>query len=511
MKIYSAAQTRAWDAFTMDREPITSFELMNRAVQVLSDWFIHTYPSRIRPVLILCGTGNNGGDGVALARHLCWEDYDAKVVVCDFNGKHSEDFDRQMALLPSNGQVQIEIWHNAADFSPMPANVLVIDALFGSGLNRVLEGVWADLVMKINALPNEVLSIDLPSGLLADQHTPGHAVVHADRTFSFERPKKAFFFAENAERVGEWTVRSIGLSPAYEKEADSKEHCLTLVEASSWVKPRAKFAHKGTFGHALLIAGSFGKMGAAVLCARACLRSGTGLLSVHSPRCGNLVLQTAVPEAMYSPDKRAKYWSAIPDLDAYAAIGIGPGIDRHPETILALQGLIQSCKSPVVLDADALNILSENPDWWVFIPKRVVLTPHVKEFERLFGVSTNDFQRHELQRAKAVEHQVTIVLKGAHTCIALPDGSCWFNTTGNAGMATGGSGDVLTGMITGLLAQGYAPEEAALLGVYLHGLAGDFAANRYGETGMIAGDLIKCIPEAWNKLKSRHEDLPETA
>jgi NAD(P)H-hydrate epimerase len=511
MKIYSAAQTRAWDAFTMDREPITSFELMNRAVQVLSDWFIQTYPSRIRPVLILCGTGNNGGDGVALARHLCWEDYDAKVVVCDFNGKHSEDFDRQMALLPSNGQVEIEIWHSPANFSSIPANALLVDALFGSGLNRILDGSWADLVMKINALPNEVLSIDLPSGLLADLHTPGQAVIHADRTFSFERPKKAFFFPENAERVGEWTVHSIGLSMEYERVTDSKENCLTLEDVSLLVKPRAKFAHKGTFGHALLIAGSFGTMGAAVLSARACLRSGTGLLSVHSPCCGNLVLQSAVPEAMFSPDKRAKYWSEIPDLGAYSAIGIGPGIDRRPETELALQGLLQACKSPLVLDADALNILSENPDWWAFVPKRVVLTPHRKEFERLFGVSINDFQRYELQRAKAVEHQVTIVLKGAHTCLALPDGTCWFNTTGNAGMATGGSGDVLTGLITGLLAQGYAPEEAALLGVYLHGLAGDFAANRYGEISMIAGDLVEGIPEAWNKLKTHHEDLPKTA
>jgi NAD(P)H-hydrate epimerase len=501
MKIYSAAQTREWDAYTIAHEPISSFELMNRAVLVLLDWFLQTYPLRTRSVWILCGTGNNGGDGLALARHLNWEDYDAKVLVCDFSGKHSEDFDRQMALLPVNGQVETILWSRPGDLSFIPSDALVVDALFGSGLNRTLEGNWAEMVHRMNALPNEVLAIDLPSGLLADYHTPVEsAVVQANRTFSFERPKKGFFFPENGERVGEWVFRSIGLLPDFEQTAESMDVFLTLDEARKMIKPRPKFAHKGTFGHALLIAGSYGKMGAAVLSARACLRSGAGLLSVHSPRCGNLVLQTAVPEAMYSPDKRAKFWSEAPDLLPYDAIGVGPGIARQPESELAMLGVLQACKAPLVLDADALNILSENPEWWAFVPENTILTPHPREFERLFGQTSNDFQRLELLRQKAMEHRVIIVLKGAHSITALPDGLCCFNTTGSPGMATGGSGDVLTGILTALLAQWYAPSDAAFLGVYLHGVAGDLAAAQLGEAGMIAGDITDFLPQAWKMV-----------
>ncbi|MCC7467125.1 MAG: NAD(P)H-hydrate dehydratase [Saprospiraceae bacterium] len=501
MKIYTTTQTREWDAYTIAHEPISSFELMNRAVQVLLDWFLQIYPLRTRTVWILCGTGNNGGDGLALARHLNWEDYDAKVLVCDFSGKHSEDFDRQMALLPANGQVETIFRSRPGDLDFVAPDALIVDALFGSGLNRALEGDWAEMVQLINALPNEVLSIDLPSGLLADQHTaPDSAVIHAERTFSFERPKRAFFFPENAERVGEWSFRSIGLLPNFEQVAKSRDVFLTLEEAGKMIKSRPKFAHKGTFGHALLIAGSYGKMGAAVLSARACLRSGVGLLSVHSPRCGNLVLQTAVPEAMFSPDKRAKFWSEAPDLLQYAALGIGPGIGCQPESALALLGVLQACQIPLVLDADALNLLSENPEWWAFVPENTILTPHPKEFQRLFGQTSDDFQRLELLRQKAMEHRVIIVLKGAHSITALPGGDCWFNSTGNPGMATGGSGDVLTGILTGLLAQGYTPANASVLGVFLHGLAGDLAAAEKGAAGMIAGDITEYLPQAWKRL-----------
>lgn len=506
MKIYTAPQIRAWDEFSIENEPITSLELMNRAARVFTDWFIQTYPDPTRPVMIICGTGNNGGDGVAVARLLHWHGFEAKVVVCDFAGKHSADFQAQIDMLPKHGNIPLQWIKQATEFPDFSQNALVVDALFGSGLSRTLENDWATVVDRLNQMANEVVAIDLPSGLLADEHSAGNAIVQADRTFSFERPKPAFFFPENAERVGDWAFGSIGLHPGFEEKNPAFFHFLSLEEAAELVRPRSKFSHKGTYGHALLVAGSFGKMGAVVLAAQACLRSGTGLLTVHTPRCGNLVLQTAVPEAMVSADRRAKYWAEVPDIQGYASIGVGPGIGKAPETAAALEQLLINLSTPdpndsgsgcLVLDADALNLLAEHPDWWVLLPKNTILTPHPKEFERLFGKTQNDFHRNELQRAKAKELGVFILLKGAHTAIACPDGECWFNNTGNPGMATGGTGDVLTGVLTGLLAQGYSPKSTVLLGACLHGLAGDLAAAEWSQEALTAGDLIGFLGEAW--------------
>lgn len=511
MKIYSAAQTRAWDDYTIEHQGITSLDLMNRAVQTFVDWYaLHFKPSK--PVLVICGTGNNGGDGIAIARQLSWLDFEAKVVVCDFAEKRSADFEAQYAHLSELKSISHGLVRTFQEFEKLlhewllcPSGVeapVLIDALFGSGLNRPLEGDWAQVVEYLNQLPHEILAIDIPSGLFADVHTPGDAVIKARWTFSFERPKRAFYFPENAERVGEWAFKSIGLLPDFEFVTKTSYYHLSPEDAQNLYRPRSKFAHKGSFGHALIIAGSFGKMGAAVLASRACLRSGVGLLSVHAPRSGNIVLQTAVPEAMVSADHRAKFWSEAPDLQAYSSIGVGPGIGKAMETARALEQLLKACNQPLVLDADALNLLSEHPAWWEFLPKNSILTPHPKEFERLFGKTTHDFQRNDLQREKALEHGVFIVLKGAHTAIACPDGECWFNATGNPGMATGGTGDVLTGMLTGLLAQGYPPKSAALLGVYLHGLAGDFAALEKSQEALVAGDLVEYLGEAWKQVKS---------
>jgi len=502
MKIFSATQIRAWDTDTIENEPIDSVNLMNRAAQVFTDWFIQTYPDNTRPIVIFCGTGNNGGDGVAVARLLHWLGFEAKILVCDFAEKRSADFEAQIAALPKHGNISLEWFNTAKDLPEVVPNELVIDALFGSGLNRPLEGEWAQVVDCLNQLPNEVVSIDLPSGLIPDTHTAGKSVVQADRTFSFERPKLAFFFPENAERVGEWDFGSIGLQAGFEQKTSTPYNYLTQKEAAALYRPRPKFSHKGSFGHALLVAGSFGKMGAAVLASKACLRSGVGLLTIHAPRSGNIILQSAVPEAMVSADHRAKYWAEVPDLQGYASIGVGPGIGKEPETALALQGLLQAYKKPMLLDADALNLLSENTSCWEFVPENSILTPHPKEFERLFGKTENNFQRNDLQRKKAQEHQVFILLKGANTGIACPDGSFWFNSTGNPGMATGGTGDVLTGILTGLLAQGYPPKSAALLGVYLHGLAGDLAAYSLSQEALTAGDIVEFLGKAWLELRA---------
>ena len=498
MKIYNAAQIRAWDAYTIEHEPVGSVELMNRAARAFTDWLVQIYPDSQRPVCVFAGTGNNGGDGLAVARLLHRQFYEVQVVICDFSGQHSADFEAQRVVMPEGvAMTVLREWNEPV---AVAENAIVVDALFGTGLSRPLDGEsWPQLIDYLNTLPNEIVAIDLPSGLFADQSTDG-PVVHATRTFSFERPKLAFFFPENALRVGEWAYGPIGLQAEFDRQTATPWHYLTPADAAGLVQPRSKFSHKGSFGHALLLAGSRGKIGAAVLAARACLRAGVGLLTVHVPGCGYGVLQSRVPEAMCSTDAHPDMISQWPDLQKITTVGIGPGLGTHPTTAAIMQQLLEAVQHPVVIDADALNLLAQHPAWWPLVPKNSILTPHPKEFERLFGPAANEFARHELHRRVAQQHGVIIVLKGAHTAVALPDGSCWFNSTGNPGMATGGTGDVLTGILTGLLGQGYAPEQAARLGVYLHGLAGDLAAAERSQAALVAGDLVEAMGRAWRVM-----------
>lgn len=500
MKIFSTGVIRNWDAHTIQNEPVDSFELMNRAAKQFTEWFTTVYDSQ-SPVCIVCGTGNNGGDGVAVGRLLAPSGYKINLLICDFSGHHSTDFDWQIQHLPPELGVSIEWLTSASALSVRSADTVLVDALWGSGLNREPQGDFARVIEWINEQPNEVVAIDLPSGLFADQHTPGDRIVRADRTFTFEVPKLAFFFPENADRVGEWVCQSIELAPDFQKSVPSTFHFVTHEDARKLVRKRSKFDHKGRFGHALLIAGSLGKMGAAVLAARACLRAGVGLLSTRVPRCGIEILQTAVPEAMCTPDPSVEEWSDVPVLQRYAAIGVGCGIGTHSRTEHALEELLHQVTCPLVLDADALNLLAQNPSWWDIVPKNCLLTPHPKEFERLFGPTANDFARNDLQRKMAQERHVFILLKGAYSAVACPDGSCWFNSTGNPGMATGGSGDVLSGILTGLLAQGYDPQSALLLGVYLHGLAGDLAVDALSQQALTAGDMVEWLGAAWRQLQ----------
>ncbi len=505
MKIFSAAQIREWDAYTIENEPITSLELMNRAARVFTDWLIKTCPDQTRPIAIIAGTGNNGGDGLAVARMLDQAQFAPKVVVCDFGGRHSADFRAQLGMIPEFSPVRPFVCKSFAAFKEKSAeilspNALVVDALFGSGLSRPLAGDWAPLVGFLNEAGNEIVSIDLPSGLFSDISSLGNPVIKAWRTLTFETPKRAFFLPENAGFLGQWACASIGLHPEFAAKAATGFRYLLKPGAEPLRRARAKFSHKGSYGHALIIAGSYGKMGAAVLAARACLRAGTGLLTVHAPRCGNSVLQTSVPEAMASTDRHESCLSEVPVLDGYSGIGIGPGIGLSTETARALHQLLSQTQMPLVLDADALNLIAANQAWLGLLPQNTILTPHPKEFERLFGKMGNDFERLDLLLEKARQHQIFIVLKGAHTAIACPDGECWFNSSGNPGMATGGTGDALTGVVTGLVAQGYGQKEACLLGVYLHGLAGDLAAAACSQEAMTAGDLVACLGAAWQKL-----------
>ncbi len=499
MKILSALQIREADRYTIQREPIAPEALMERAARAFTEWFAGKFPGE-HPVKIFCGIGNNGGDGLAIARLLYEKKYRVEVFIARCSPTPSEDFllnEQRLKKLP----VKVADINAGNTFPEIKANEIVMDGLFGSGLNRPVEGFTADLITHLNRSSGIKVAIDIPSGLYADAHSDS-IKFKADYTLTFELPKLSFFFPENFPYVGEFVVKSIGLHPEFLNKAETAHYYVTDDVAGKMVVPRKKFDHKGTYGHALLISGSYGKMGAALLCAEACLRAGAGLVSAHVPRCGYQIMQSSLPEAMVSTDKQEEIISAIPDLSGYQAIGIGPGIGKHARTSAALHQLITSTEIPLVVDADALNIFSENKIWLNELPKHSILTPHPKEFERLFGTSANDYARLELQKEASRLYNSIIVLKRAHTVITAPDGNACFNSTGTPGMATGGSGDVLTGIITGLLSQGYSPLNSAILGVYLHGLAGDIAAESWSQQSMLASDIAHHLGNAFKRILS---------
>lgn len=493
MKILSALQFREADSYTIKQEKITSLTLMERAGKACFDW-LQSKKDVSKKYITICGNGNNGGDGLVISRLLAEKKLLYEVILLSV-GNPSPDFSANFEKIKSLNIPMKEL--KEGDNLSLPDDVVVIDAIFGTGLNRPVNGWIGQCIDAINARGNEVIAIDLPSGLFADKHTEG-MVVEANHTLSFQNPKLAFFFAENEKCVGEFHILDIGLSSSFIVKIDSDKFYLRAEDIKKHFKKRKTFSHKGMYGHSLLIAGSKGKIGAAILASRACLRSGTGLLTVHIPQSGNNIVQTSIPEAMVVLDVNEDINTHIDLNSNYSAIGIGPGLGTSELTKEMIFELIRKTSLPMVFDADALNILAANPDELKNVKPNSVFTPHPKEFKRLAGKSTNDFEKHLLQLDYSARHNVVIVLKGAFTCITTPDGKAYFNSTGNPGMAKGGSGDALTGMILAFLAQGYEPSLAAILGVYLHGLAGDFAAIEKGVHSMICSDLIENIPQAFD-------------
>lgn len=503
MKILSAEEIRNWDQYTIAHEPIASIDLMERAAAKCTEWILQQYP--VAPSFaIFCGKGNNGGDGLAIARMLMEKKYDVTVHILEFGHKGTDDFQTNLARLHKIPGHDIHFIQSEQNFHLFPQGQVIVDALFGSGLNRKLEGVTANLVEHINSSGCNVISIDIPSGLFVDRSSKNAPAIRARHTLAFQVYKPAFLVAENGDAVGEIHLLDIALHHDFYRALASRFELTDEAIIRSIHKPRKKFSHKGNFGHALLVAGSYGKMGAAVLSARACMRSGAGLLTCHIPTCGYNIVQAAVPEAMVMTDIHSSINTKVDDdLTKYEAIGMGPGIGTAPETKMLLREIFDAYRSPVVLDADALNLLSTQKDLFRLIPAGSVLTPHPKEFERMFGETATEFDRILLALQKAKELNCIIVLKGHHTFIATTDGRGFFNSTGNPGMATAGSGDVLTGILTGLMAQGYSSVEAAILGVYLHGLAGDIAAKKLSMEAMVAGDIIENLGNAWLLVDSR--------
>ncbi|MGC9330596.1 MAG: NAD(P)H-hydrate dehydratase [Bacteroidales bacterium] len=500
MKLFETAQIKDIDQYTIENEPISSSDLMERAGTRMTKRIMSSFNVNV-PFWIISGPGNNGGDGLVIARLLLKGGYNVTVCMLRFTDKISEDCQLNLDRYNATGGKIIDI-KSAEDVPEIPENAVIIDAVFGAGLTRPVKGLPGEVIAKINQIKARKVAIDIPSGLFGeDNSTNTGEIFKADDTLTVQFPKRSFFFKENRKYTGEVHVIDIGLHPEAIAQTPSTWYINTESDIKKCVRKRDIFDHKGHFGHALLIAGSYGKMGAAVLAANACLRAGVGLLTVHIPKTGYQILQQAVPEAMLSIDDSDLIFTGCHDTQKFNAYGVGPGLDKKPNTKKALADLIQHTDKPMVLDADALNIIAENKSLLNELPANTVLTPHPKEFERLFGKSKYTWAEAELQLKMAVKYKLVIIVKGAFTRIATPEGTLYINITGNPGMATAGAGDVLTGIVLSLLAQGYDAGTASRLAVFVHGKAGDAFVEDNSQEALIAGDIPVYLGKIFKKLK----------
>lgn len=496
MKLLNASQINKWDAYTIANEPIASIDLMERAAQECV-WSMGYGSSHFgKKIYVFCGRGNNGGDGLAIARLLQAQSADVQVFALSADKKGSLDFEINRQRWEDAGNETVWL-QTENDFPLIPTDTIIIDALFGSGLNKPLEGLARELVFFLNAADAVRISIDVPSGMFLDKSSEGSPILKATETYTFQRLNYCFLLPENAAYSGNVSVLDIGLDGYFPEQQDTTFEMVDKRFAASIYKPRNEFAHKGTYGHALLVAGNRGKMGAAVLAAKSCLRTGVGLLTCNIPESEALVLPIAVPEAM------TNFREAANELSKYNAIGIGPGLGT--DELLLLEKILSDFAGALVLDADALNMMSRHKDLLSKIPPNAILTPHPKEFDRLFGVSDNDDVRIQKAIALSSQYPFTIVLKGHYTLVAQA-GKGYFNTTGNAGLATGGSGDTLTGILLSLLAQKYGSRDAAVLGVFLHGLAADLALGQQSMESLLPSDLDLFLGQAFKALGRDFED-----
>ena len=508
MKILSAEQIRAADRYTIEHEPIASIDLMERAAASCTKWLLSAGRSPLYSrrkvggeVLVFCGTGNNGGDGLAIARMLIKKNIPVHVFIISPGNKPVKDFLQNKKRIAKVSPKSIQEIDSVKQLPRIDKNDIVIDALFGTGLSRKPEGFVAKTIDYINKSKAKVIAVDMPSGLFADEHTSHTSVISATHTLSFQVPKLAFMFPENAKYAGDWHVLDIGLDKKFIESIPSKYIFTEKKIISALFPERKKFSHKGNYGHALIAAGSYGMMGAAVLCTKAALHSGAGLVTAFIPKCGYTIMQRSVPEAMAVVASAEKYVCGPLPEKKFTSAAIGPGLGNAKETMRWLNNYLQEIKVPLLLDADALNIIAENKLLPKNIPANTILTPHQGEFTRLAGKAKNDFEKFEMLKSFSKKYNAIVALKGAHTCIAAPNGEAYFNGTGNPGMAKGGSGDVLSGITCALLARGLSPLNACIAGVYLHGLAGDIAAEKFSMETMTASDIISSLPEAFKQLQ----------
>lgn len=503
MKILTGGQFRELDLYTIEHEPISSLDLMERASRAIADDILRRWDNPLQRVVVFAGPGGNGGDGLAVARMLAEAGRDVTAFLFNVKDHLNPDCEANRdRLLQIEGATLIEITQEMV-FPELKPDDLVIDALFGTGLSKPLSGGFALVANRLNQSHATIVSIDMPSGLMAEDNTYNDTsyIIRAHTTLSLQLPKLAFLYAENQRYVGDFSLLPIGLSTEGMDHLKSYLWMTEEAEVRALLRRRPRFAHKGTMGHAMLIVGSRGMVGAAILSAKAALRTGLGKLTLHLPHSCLDILQSTVPEAVVQMDLDPNIITTALDTNDYQAVGIGPGLGRDHHTATAVHSYLQQQTSPMVVDADALNILSEHRDWLDLLPPDSILTPHPRELERIVGHCTGSFDRMNRARNLAIQHKVFVIVKGHYTEICTPTGDVLFNPTGNPGMATPGSGDVLTGIITSLLTQGYLPIEAAQLGVYLHGLAGDLAAEALTEESLIASDIIDYLPAAFKKLR----------
>lgn len=500
MKILSAQQVRELDEYTIKHSAISAFQLMHRAATKCLERYKQLLPHP-HPVVFVCGKGNNGGDGLAIALLLAKEGVATTVLVLEHKEVGSPEFEQNRKLVLREKNIRILHINSIEQWPTISADAVLVDAILGNGISRPLSGLLAAAVKHINKLKNKVLSIDVPSGLFADDNSSNNlaTVVSAHWTFTIHAPKLCLLLPDTGILAGHVHVIDIGLME--DDMAPTSSYIFsTLAVNQAWYRPRQKFSHKGTFGHALLVSGSLGKMGAAQLAAEAALRAGAGLLTVHVPECGVDIMQVGVKEAMCSVDECYDVIGGKIDPSGFNAIAVGPGIGTERATKHMLKRMLKKMDTRCVIDADALNILSQRKSNLALFPSEAILTPHPKEFERLVGPWNSSLERLQLQIEFSKKYKVYIVLKGANSSVSTPLGKVYFNASGNAGMATAGSGDVLTGIILGLLAQGYSPESAAVMGTFVHGKAGDWALKNSSEEAVLARDILQCIGKSFAEL-----------
>mgnify|MGYP001087295424 CR=1 FL=1 len=501
MKLFTTRQIAGIDEYTIVHEPIKDIDLMERASLRIFRSVEADIPGNIQ-LVFLAGPGNNGGDALALARMFAARGNDCAVYRLDTGKPLSGSPAINWQRLTGQGKALLKIISSEADFPELDKRGIVFDGLFGTGLARPLSGLAASLVRHVNGSGCRVLAIDIPSGLMGEDNTGNNPenVIRATRTLTLQFPKLSLLFPENESFTGEVEVVDIALHLQAIEDTPTPYYIVQGSQIADFLPSRKHFSHKGSFGHALLIAGGHGKNGAAVLSAGGCLRSGAGLVTAHVTGECYPVMQTALPEVMCSVDPSMSCFSQVPPLEKFTAAGIGPGLGSDPETRSAFRELLKQIRIPLVVDADALNMIAEDPSQLKTLPPNTILTPHPGEFRRLFGNTENSWQRLQLQRRVAQQYNIIILLKGAWSTTALPTGEVFFNPTGNPGMATGGSGDVLTGIILGLLAQGVEPSRAAIAGAYLHGLAADIAVSASSMPSMIASDITRHMGAAFRQI-----------
>jgi NAD(P)H-hydrate epimerase len=493
-----SSQIREADTYTIKHEPIASIDLMERAAKAFVGWFVNHFPDKLQSISVYCGTGNNGGDGLAIARMLKDHSYQKiNVKIARFSSKSSDDFNTNLDRLTSSGTGVFEI--RPGEDLPEEDSSVIIDALLGTGLNKPLEGDYKQLVNYLNDLHKTVVAVDVPTGFYSEGVTdPDAAVLKAGLVITFQQPKINFLLPESGPYIHCWEAVNIGINEQFICSLDSPYQLVEEKDIRKRLKPRHRFSNKGTYGHSLIIAGAAETMGAALLCSSACAYAGSGLTTACIPQSGLVALNSYHPEIMAIVRNKDEE----PDIDwkKFSSVAIGTGIGKDKDTLALLVKLLQSYQKPVVMDADALNLLSVHFELWRYVKKGSIITPHVKEFDRLFGEHTSWWQRLQTGIDMAEEHGIYIVLKNDYTITITPGGKLFFNSTSNAAMASGGMGDVLTGIIAALLAQNYSPEDACIIGTYIHGKAGDELALPNRMHVVLPGRLITQLPVTMGKL-----------